>query len=141
MISKELKKLSRKELVDIIYQLKKNEQERREEVAALEQALQEKRIRVSVAGSIAEAATDITQIFSVAQSTADLYLREISFMKERTEQECAAKIEAANKKAEEILAEAKRQFDEMTDRYKADYEKWQQIKKEMLQLEEMKAEE
>ena len=141
MISKELKKLSRKELVDIIYQLKKNEQERREEVAALEQALQEKRIRVSVAGSIAEAATDITQIFSVAQSTADLYLREISFMKERTEQECAAKVEAANKKAEEILAEAKRQFDEMNDRYKADYEKWQQIKKELLQLEEMKAEE
>ena len=141
MISKELKKLSRKELVDIIYQLKKNEQERREEVAALEQALQEKRIRVSVAGSIAEAATDITQIFSVAQSTADLYLREISFMKERTEQECATKIEAANKKVEEILAEAKRQIDEMNDRYKADYEKWQQIKKEMLQLEEMKAEE
>ena len=136
MISKDLKKLSRKELVDIIYQLKKNEQERREEVAALEQALQEKRIRVSVAGSIAEAATDITQIFSVAQTTADLYLREITFMKERTEQECAAKIEDANKKAEEILAEAKRQFDELNDRYKADYEKWQKLKKEILMLQE-----
>ena len=136
MVSKDLKKLSRKELVDIIYQLKKNEQERREEVAALEQALQEKRIRVSVAGSIAEAATDITQLFSVAQTTADLYLREVAFMKERTEQECAAKIEDANKKAEEILAEAKRQFDELNDRYKADYEKWQQLRKEMKQLQE-----
>ena len=30
MISKELKKLSRRELVDIIYQLKKNEQEKQE---------------------------------------------------------------------------------------------------------------
>ena len=141
MISKELKKLSRRELVDIIYQLKKNEQERREEVAALERALQEKRIRVSVAGSIAEAATDITQIFSVAQSTADLYLREISFMKERTEQECAAKVEEANKKAEEILADAKRQVAEMNERYTADYEKWQQIRRDILRMEETKAEE
>ena len=71
MVTKELKKLSRRELVDIIYQLKKNEQEKQEEIAALEEALQEKRIRVSVAGSIAEAAADITQIFSAAQQTAD----------------------------------------------------------------------
>ena len=32
MISKELKRLSRRELVDIIYQLKKNEQEMQEEI-------------------------------------------------------------------------------------------------------------
>ena len=36
MIGKELKRLGRRELVDIIYQLKKNEQERQEEVDALE---------------------------------------------------------------------------------------------------------
>ena len=64
MISKELKRLSRRELVDIIYQLKKNEQQMQEKIAALEEALQEKRIRVSVAGSIAEAAADITNLFS-----------------------------------------------------------------------------
>ena len=73
MISKELKKLSRRELVDIIYQLKKNDQEKQEEINALEEALREKRIRISVAGSIAEAAADITQIFSTAQKTADLF--------------------------------------------------------------------
>lgn len=109
MIGKELKRLSRRELVDIIYQLKKNEQENREKIDALEEELQEKRIRISVAGSIAEAATDITRIFSIAQNTADLYLREIESMKEETEKECAKMLETAKKQAEMILAEAQNQ--------------------------------
>ena len=107
MIGKELKRLSRRELVDIIYQLKKNEQEKQEEMAALEEALQDKRIRISVAGSIAEAAADITRIFSAAQRTADLYLNEIAAMKEDTEKECAKMLEDARKQAERILAEAR----------------------------------
>ena len=106
MIGKELKRLSRRELVDIIYQLKKNEQENREKIEALEEALQDKRIRISFAGSIAEAATDITRIFSTAQETADLYLNEIASMKEETEKECAKILEDARKQAEMILAEA-----------------------------------
>ena len=107
MIGKELKRLSRRELVDIIYQLKKNEQENREKIEALEEELQDKRIRVSVAGSIAEAATDITRIFSTAQRTADLYLHEIASMKEDTEKECAKMLEEARKQAEMILADAR----------------------------------
>ena len=107
MVNKELRKLRRRELVDIIYQLKKNEQENREKMEALEEALQNQRIRVSVAGSIAEAATDITQIFSTAQRTADLYLNEIASMKAETERECAKILENAKKQADMILAEAR----------------------------------
>lgn len=107
MIGKELKRLSRRELVDIIYQLKKNEQEKQEEISALEEALQEKQIKISVAGSIAEAAADITQIFSTAQRTADLYLHQIASMKEDTEKECAKMLNEARKQAEMILAEAR----------------------------------
>ncbi len=106
MVSKELKHLRRKELVDIIYQLKKNELEKQEKIDALEEALQEKRIRISVAGSVAEAAADITQIFSAAQATADLYLSEIAAMKEETEKACAKMLEDTKKQAEMILAEA-----------------------------------
>ena len=138
MISKELKKLSRRELVDIIYQLKKNEQQKQDEIAALEEALQEKRIRVSVAGSIAEAAADITQIFSTAQQTADLYLHEIASMKEDTEKACAVLMEGARKKAEELLAQAETELAELNARYKATYEKWQQLQAQMQQLEESK---
>lgn len=106
-MEKELRKLSRRELVDIIYQLKKNEQEKQEKIDDLEEALQDKRIRISVAGSIAEAAVDISHVFSTAQRTADLYLYEIAAMKADTEKECAKMLEDAKKKAEMILAEAR----------------------------------
>ena len=139
MISKELKRLSRKELVDIIYQLKKNEQEKQEEMAQLEEKLQEKRIRVSVAGSIAEAAMDITQIFATAQRTADLYLVEISNMKDETQRQCDAQLEAAKKKADGILAEAERQFIELAERYKEEYQKYQELKAKCRRLEERMA--
>ena len=64
MINKELKKLSRRELVDIIYQMKKNEQTMQEEIASLQEALQDKRLRLSTAGSISEAAASITNIYA-----------------------------------------------------------------------------
>ena len=138
MIGKELKKLGRSELIDIIYQLKKNEQEKQEQIAAMEEALMEKRIRISVAGSIAEAATDITQIFSVAQRTADLYLREIASMKEATEKECAAMVKEAERKAEEILFRSEQQMAELNACYTAEYKKYQQLSAEIQRLEEIK---
>lgn len=107
MINKELKKLSRRELIDIIYQLKKTEQQMLERIADLENSLQDKRIRISRAGSIAEAAADITQVFSAAQETANLYLHEIACMKEEAQNECARLIEEAKQKAAEILADGK----------------------------------
>ena len=140
MISKELKKLNRRELVDVIYQLKKNEEQMQEQIAALEAELQDRRIHLSVAGSIAEAATDITGIFSVAQSTADLYLREISSMKEDAAKECEKMIEEAKKKVETIIADGQRQYDDLAARYRTDYKKWQQIRAEIEKLEETASE-
>lgn len=136
MFSKELKKLSRRELVEVIYQLKKNDEDRLAQIAALEEALQEKRIRISVAGSIAEAAKDITQLFATAQSTADLYLREIAFMKEEAEKESAATVEAAKAQAAQILAEAQQHCADINARYEALYEKYQVLSAQLQQLEE-----
>ena len=127
MISKELKKMSRRELMDIIYQMKKNEQQMQEEIASLQEALQDKRLRLSIAGSVAEAAASITNIFSAAQMTADLYLQEISCMKEETERECAEKIEEANRTVAKIMSDGKKQYAELKLRYQVEYKKWQQL--------------
>ena len=141
MISKELKKLNRRELVDVIYQLKKNEEQMQEKIASLEAELQDRRIHLSVAGSIAEAATDITGIFSVAQSTADLYLNEITSMKEDTQRECEKMIEEAKNKVKLILADGKEKYDALATRYRADYKKWQQLRAEIEKFEEQKSNE
>lgn len=140
MISKELKKLNRRELVDIIYQLKKNEEQMQEQIATLEAELQDRRIHLSVAGSIAEAAMDITGIFSAAQSTADLYLGEIASMKEDAAKECEKMIEEAKKKVTTIMADGQRKYDALAARYRTDYKKWQQLRAQIEKLEEATSE-
>lgn len=136
MISKEMKKLNRRELVDIIYQMKRNEQQMQEEIATLQASLQDKRIRVSAVGSIADAAVEITQVFSAAQETADLYLQEIACMKTDTEAECARMIEDAKKKAKEILAYSAKKFVDLNDAYQAEYKKLQMLREEIEKMEQ-----
>ena len=138
MISKELKRLSRRELVDIIYQLKKNEQEMQEEIESLKTELQDKRIRISTAGSIADAAMSVTNVFSTAQMTADIYLREISCMREDADRECAKKIEEAEKRVRDVLTDGAKKFNALKTAYKREYAKWHQLKSEVEKLEERK---
>ena len=73
----------------------------------MEAALAEKRLRIASAGSVAEAASEITQLLSTAQATADLYLQEIASMKEDTKKECAQLLAEAQQQADKILAEAR----------------------------------
>ena len=137
-MNNDLKKLSRRELVDVIYQMKKNEDELLEQISALEASLEEKRIRLSSAGSIAEAAVDITNVFSAAQSTADLYLQEIQVMKEEAEKECKRMIEDAKIKVEKILSSGNKQKDYLDAHYRNDYKKWRELQAEIKSLEEKK---
>ena len=122
MISKELKNLSRRELVDIIYQMKKNEQQLQEEISSLRIALADKRIRLSEAGSIADAAVSIADVLTAAQKTADLYLYEISCMKAETEKECARLIAEAKQTAENIFVDSDKQFDDIAQSEDAEYQ-------------------
>lgn len=122
MISKDLKNLTRRELVDIIYQMKKNEEQLQNEISALKEALQEKRIRLSEAGSIAEAAASITDLFAAAQKTADLYLHEISCMKAETEKECSQMIASAKQTVESIFLGSEQQFEGMSQSEDTDYQ-------------------
>lgn len=73
----ELQRLSRQELMEIIYQLKKNEQELQTRLAEAEKKLQEREINISKAGSIADASLKLNEIFETAQKAADDYLRTI----------------------------------------------------------------
>ena len=135
MIGKELKKLHRRELMDIIYQMKKNEQQMQAEIASLQEALQDKRIRLSTAGSISEAAASITNVFSAAQKTADLYLHEISCLKEETERACTKMIEDANNTVARILSDGEKRYAVLNERYQIDYKKWEQLRSELEMLE------
>lgn len=77
MAEKELRKLRRSELVDIIYQLKKNEQKLQEENAELKRLLEDRRIKLENIGSLAEAALALSDVFKAADEAAALYLEEL----------------------------------------------------------------
>ena len=138
MITKELKRLSRRELVDIIYQMKKNEQEMQDEIASLKESIEDRRIRISESGSIADAALAVTNVFSSAQDAAEIYLQEILSMKEDAEKECARKVEEAKEEAEQIIANAEKQFNELKAYYQVEYEKCKQLHQEIEHLEQMR---
>lgn len=102
-MEKELKHLNRGELIDIIYELKKSEQDLQAENAHLRELLEQKRIAFSNAGSIADAAVALTDIFATAQKTADIYLSEIERRRADTERQCARMIEDAQRQARSIV--------------------------------------
>lgn len=82
MAEKELRRMSRPELIEIIYALKSNEESLQKKNAHLEEQLNDRTIQISEAGSIAEAALQLNDIFSTAQAAADDYLTSIK--KQRT---------------------------------------------------------
>ena len=106
MIRKELRKLSRRELIDIIYQMKKNEQQMQDEITSLQEELQERRIRVSVAGSIAEASLQLSGIFTAAQDSCQYYLENVKLLSERQAKVCQQMEEETKEKCERMVAEA-----------------------------------
>ena len=108
MTDKEFKRLSRAELIDIIYQFQLQIDTLTEKNQDLEQELADKRLRLSNAGNIADAALEINNCFRSAQNAAEQYLNEIKAIREETEAERQRILSEARAEAAAILAGAKK---------------------------------
>ena len=108
MTDKEFKRLSRAQLIDIIYKLQLELDKVNEEKQALESKLADKRLRLQSAGNIAVAALEINDCFRSAQNAAEQYLNEIKAIREETEAERQRILAHAQAEAESIIASAKK---------------------------------
>ena len=108
MTDKEFKRLSRAQLIDIIYKLQLELDKVNEEKQELESKLADKRLRLQSAGNIAEAALEINDCFRSAQNAAEQYLNEIKAIREETEAERQRILAQAQAEAEAIIASAKK---------------------------------
>ena len=108
MTDKEFKRLGRAQLIDIIYQFQLQVDKLTEENRNLERELADKRIRLSNAGNIADAALEINNCFRSAQSAAEQYLNEIKAIREETKAERERILSQARAEAEAIIADAKK---------------------------------
>ncbi len=80
MTDKELRHLSRAELIDIIYELQKRNNEKEAQMQEMRNALDERTLRISKAGSIAEAAISVNGVVEAAQAAAEQYLASIRML-------------------------------------------------------------
>lgn len=117
MADKELKRMNRGELIEIIYQYRIQVDDLTAQVSELTNALEERRLRMEKAGSIAEAAISVNKVFEAAQQAAEQYLYSIKFANEdRGNSTCEAAdeiIENAKREAEKIKQEAERKYNEL----------------------------
>ena len=77
MTDRELHRMKRSELLDLLLTQQEELERLREELAQTRAALEDRNLRKQEAGSIAEAALAVTAIFEQAQKAADLYLENI----------------------------------------------------------------
>ena len=104
MTDQELRRLSRADLIDIIYTLQQQKEQAEQQLAQAQAQLQDRQLRLASAGSIAEAALSLNGVFDAAQAAADQYLQAV-----RTS---AAETQAQK---EQILVDAERQAKEIVD--------------------------
>ncbi|MEE0968066.1 MAG: hypothetical protein U0M06_01665 [Clostridia bacterium] len=106
MTDKEFKHLSRSQLIEIIYRLQLQIDELNEQKQVLEDALADKRLRISNTGNLAQAALEINDCVRSAQNAAEQYLNEIKLMREETESERQKILSQARAEASVIIANA-----------------------------------
>lgn len=118
MTDKEFKRLSGSQLIDIIYQFQLQVDRLTEENQELERKLSDKRLRLSNAGNIADAALEINDCFRNAQNAAEQYLSEIKLIRKETEADRQRILAQAHMEAQAIIAGAKKKqgnYDSATD--------------------------
>lgn len=113
---RDLRKLNRGELFEIIFQLKKNEEALEQKLSEAQNRLDKREILMKEAGSIAEASLMLNDVFAAAQQAVDTYTNSVrlnySQMEEKSAQaelERRRLLKKARLEADEILNEARLQ--------------------------------
>lgn len=104
MTEKEVKKLNRKQLLQLLLKQTEKVASLEEELKEMQKKLQDRRIMETKAGSIAEAALKLNGVFKAAQAAADQYLENVEKLNGKQTIACKRIEEEAKKKAEAMLA-------------------------------------
>jgi cell division septum initiation protein DivIVA len=107
MTDKEFRKLKRGDLIAIIYEYQKKQEELVKEISELREQLESKKLKINKAGSIAEAVVGLDLLFETAQKTADDYIEQVKLANEEAEKKAAEIIKRAEDEAAEIVLKAK----------------------------------
>ena len=117
MTDRELKKLSRSELLDmLIYQAEENKK-LREELENSRLELLKREIAIEKSGSLAEASVYMSGLFDSADRAAKIYLENIEQRKKETDEICNKKIAEAENRVQTIISGAIKTIREGSEAY------------------------
>lgn len=95
MDNKELRKLRRSELLELLLLQTKEMEHLREQLVKTEAELTERKLKLAVIGNLADAVVEINGVMAAAQAAADQYLESIAAMEEETRIRCSEALKRA----------------------------------------------
>lgn len=112
MTEKELRKLGRGDLLNLLLEQSRENQKMREQLQALQDALADKTLCIDRAGSIAEASLQLSGVFQAAEQACQMYTQNIMQLNQRQEAICAQREKESQEKAAQIVNDAQKQAKE-----------------------------
>lgn len=103
MTEKELRRLSRADLLEMLIEQSAELHKVRKKCRLLEQKMESRQIAIDEAGSIAEAALRINGVFEAAQASCEQYMENIRALSERQEMICQQREQESIQKASDML--------------------------------------
>ncbi len=107
MTNQELKKLSRKDLLELLIAQSRQRDALLSELDTVKAALQNREIHLEQAGSIAEASLQLNGVFEAAQAAAQQYLDNIRQKSRQMEEYCIKKEEEINRRCHTMEEEVR----------------------------------
>ena len=112
MTEKDLRKLNRAELLEMLIAQGKEMEELRAQMDKMQRKLDDRQIHLNRAGSIAEASLQLNGVFEAAQAAAQQYLENIRMLSERQEQICTEMERKTKERCEAMEQEAQKGVEE-----------------------------
>lgn len=116
MTEKEMKKLSRADLLELLLQARRENDQLQSEVERLKKRLTDRSIAIQNAGSIAEASLKLSGIFDAAQEAAEQYLENIRSLSGKQKKICEQMEAKTLAKCNALEAETKKRCEKMVQK-------------------------
>ena len=109
MTERDLRKLSRTDLLELLLQQSREMEQLQKELNEAKLQLSQRELVMNQAGSIAEAALQLNGVFSAAENACAQYLESIRNLSTRQEDICRKMEEETQQKCDKMIADAKKQ--------------------------------
>ena len=106
MTEKELRRLSRTDLLELLLAQRRENEQLRCILDQTQAQLADRTLQINKAGSIAEASLQLSGIFSAAQDSCECYMENIRLLSERQNQICQQMEEETKAKCDRMVEEA-----------------------------------